>query len=332
MTEDQPQINEDLFDKEVGKLLKQCIETITTRYKEIISIEGKHADLASTEKYTKVYNRMKPNEHIEHYETLYNANRRQFLSVLDDDKFLRNGNLYVSVLKLTRDSEPVHRTIEKQARIPISNIYRMACELRDAHIAAYDGYDGIVVPESNTDELRPQIILLHLFRIFYHIITTSDQTALGKIVTTLESNLGVKTRTVVTPGISAASASDIATGGGLSSLFTMATSLMSKMGLNPPENIKPPSESEITNVISQVFNSQHTQNAIQGMMSSLQGCNDFESAVGTVIKSVSDPATMEAIQASVVNATGQNLAITDSTTASTTTSTTTSSHVAPYME
>ena len=90
------------------------------------------------------------------------------------------------------------------------------------------------------------------------------------------------------------------TGGGLSSLFTMATTMMEKMGYKPPPNMKPPSENEISNVINTVFNNETTQTAIQGMFSSLNGCQDFGSAIQEVVKNVTDPKTMEAIQGSVV--------------------------------
>ena len=84
--------------------------------------------------------------------------------------------------------------------------------------------------------------------------------------------------------------------GGLSGLSCMATGMMKKMGYQQPPGMKPPSEQEISTVIGTVFNNETTQTAIQSMFSSLQGCQDFGSAVQTVVKNVTDLATMEAIQ------------------------------------
>lgn len=325
MADEQPKINLELFDKEVHRLLNQSIETIKVRFGDMLAIGGDQPDLALVEKYTTVYNRMMPDEHIQHYELLFNAHRRLFLSVLDDDSFLKRGKLYVSVIQLNHGSDVRLKKLERDARIPISNIYKIACDVKDAHIAAFKKYhaDDSDVVDPSRDGLRPQIILLHLFRIFYHIITTEDRTAIGKIVTTLEETLGLPNRTVIQPAITTTAASNIATNGGLSSLFSMATGLMEKMGMNPPD-IKPPSESEITNIISQVFNSEHTQSAIQGMFSSLQNCDNFETAVSTVIQKVTDKDTMEAIQATVVNATSQ-ISHDPNTASSTTSSSTTQS-------
>jgi hypothetical protein len=201
----------------------------------------------------------------------------------------------------------------------LSEIFLIACDLQQTAERALDGFDEqIAQAAGGKDLIRPNILLLHLMRIFYHLNDGADKESLGIIVTQLENELGVAKKTVgsepwVTTTPISTSGQQTAASGGLSGLFTMATSMMEKMGYKPPPGMKPPSEGEISTVISTVFNNETTQNAIQGMFTSLQGCQDFGSAVQTVVKNVTDPATMEAIQGSVMQ-TAQMAALTNNTT------------------
>ncbi|CAH6421730.1 Vault protein [uncultured virus] len=83
---------------------------------------------------------------------------------------------------------------------------------------------------------------------------------------------------------------------GLQGLFDKASSLMQKMGYLPPPGFKSPSETEISNVMCNVLNNETTQNTIQGMIASLQGCQDFGSAVDVLVKDVTGPVTMNTTQ------------------------------------
>lgn len=290
------------FDKEFRSLVKQAQETIQARYGMSMEFGDVRPELVCLNRYLSIYNNMDPQEHYRYFETIYNRRRSEILNCLKDDRWIRTGNLVIQFgegIKSTREIEEKR----KQVRIMLSDIFLIACDLQAQAERALDGIDEkFAQAAGGKDLIRPSIILLHLIRIFYHLNDGADKVALGEIVTQLEDDLGVTKKTVAGEPWKAQlpNASSPAATGGLSGLFTMATSMMEKMGYKPPPGMKPPSENEISTVISTVFNNETTQNAIQGMFSSLQGCTDFGSAVQEVVKNVTDPKTMEAIQGSVM--------------------------------
>jgi hypothetical protein len=290
------------FDKEFRSLIKQAQETINARYGMSIEFGDIRAELICMNRYINIYNNMDPQEHFRYFETIYNRKRSEILNCLKDDRWIRNGNIVIQFgegIKSTREIEEKR----KQVRIMLSDIFLIACDLQSQAEKALDGIDEKFVQEAGgKDLIRPNILLLHLMRIFYYLNDGTDKNQLGEIVTQLENDLGVTKKTVGDEiwKSQLSNGSGNAATGGLSGLFTMATNMMEKMGYKPPPGMKPPSENEINNVISTVFNNETTQNAIQGMFSSLQGCTDFGSAVQEVVKNVTDPKTMEAIQGSVI--------------------------------
>jgi len=291
------------FDREFRLLVKQSQEAIQARYGVSMELGETRSELVCLNRYLGIYNSMTPQEHYSYFETLFNRNRTSVLNCLKDDRWIRTGRLVIQF------GEGIKGMPERcrQIRIMLSEIFLIACDLQQTAERALDGIDEQIAQSAGgKDLIRPNILLLHLLRIFYHLTDSADKESLGIIVTQLENDLGVSKKTVgsepwITPATTAAaSGTQTAASGGLSGLFTMATSMMEKMGYKPPPGMKPPSEGEISTVISTVFNNETTQNAIQGMFTSLQGCQDFGSAVQTVVKNVTDPATMEAIQGSVM--------------------------------
>lgn len=290
------------FDKEFRSLVKQAQETINARYGMSMEFGDVRPELVCLNRYLSIYNNMDPQEHFRYFETIYNRKRSEILNCLKDDRWIRTCNLVIQFGEGIRSTREIEEK-RKQVRIMLSDIFLIACDLQTQAERALDGIDEkFAQAAGGKDLIRPSILLLHLLRIFYHLNDGNDKVQLGEIVTQLENDLGVPKKTVgdETWKTSLPAASSPAAAGGLSGLFTMATNMMEKMGYKPPPGMKPPSENEISTVISTVFNNETTQNAIQGMFSSLQGCTDFGSAVQEVVKNVTDPRTMEAIQGSVM--------------------------------
>lgn len=289
------------FDREFRSLVKQAQETINSRYGMSLEFGDSRPELICLTRYLSIYNNTEPELHYRYFETLYNRKRNDILNCMMDDRWIRTGNLVIQFGDGIKSSKEIEEK-RRQIRIMISDIFLIACDLQVQAEKALDGIDEkFAQVAGGKDLIRPSILLLHLIRIFYYLNDTSDKEALGVIVTQLEDLLGVPKKTI-TPNDPLKPPIDIpaATTGGLSGLFTMATSMMQKMGYEPPPGMKPPTETEISNVISTVFNNETTQNAIQGMFSSLNGCQDFGTAIQEVVKNVTDPRTMEAIQGSVV--------------------------------
>jgi hypothetical protein len=287
------------FDKEFRLLIKQAQETVQARYGLSLELGEVRTELICLNRYLSLYNNMTPPEHFQYFENIYNRHRTQILNTLASDIWLRNGRIAIQFGDGVR--EVMERS--KLIRIPLSEVFLIACELQATAEKAMDGIDEkFISGAADKDLIRPNILLLHLMRIFYHLNDGADKEPLGVIVTHIENELGVQKKTVgsepwkvqAVPPINPQSAQ-----GGLSSLFDMATGMMSKMGFQPPPGIKRPTEQEMGNVISSVFQSETTQNAMQGIFTSLQGCNDFGTAIRTVVQNVTDPTTMSAIQESV---------------------------------
>lgn len=303
-----------LFDKEFRLFVSQARETIQSRYASSIALGNIPPMMVRLDKYYNVYSKMDAAEHFRYFEGLYGRKRKEILSWLKDDRWIRTGGIEIYFgdgIKAASELEEKR----KEIRIMLSDIFLVAYDLRDQAEKAIEGLDDDMV-EDNKDLIRPKILMLHLMRIFYHLNDKTDRKQLGDIVTQVEVDLGMTKRTVDEAvnmaQMAQAAATTPAATGGLSSLFTMATSMMEKMGYKPPEGMKPPSENEITSVINNVFGNETTQNAIQGMLSSLQNCQDFGSAMQTVVQNVTDPKTMDAIQQSV-SQTAQFAAATPST-------------------
>jgi hypothetical protein len=289
------------FDREFRLLTKQAQETIQARYGMTMELGESRPELICLNRYINIYNSMTPEEHYCYFETLYNRNRSAILNCLKDDRWIRTGRLNIQFGEGFRGMEQKC----KQIRIMLSDIFLIACDLQSSAEKALDGIDEkFAQAAGGKDLIRPTILLLHLMRIFYHLNDGDDKVQLGSIVTQLENDLGVTKKTVGSEpwkAIAASSApSPSLAAGGLTSIFTMATDMMERMGYKPPPEMKPPTESEISNVISSVFNSDVTQSAIQNMFTGLQDCQDFGSAIQHVVKNVTDPTTMEAIQGSVM--------------------------------
>src|SRR5205085_721719 len=281
------------FDREFRCFVKQAQETIEVRYGVSLEFGDVCSELICLNRYFNIYNSMDPQEHYHYFETLYNRKRIEILNCLQDDRWIRTGNIIIQFGEGIKSNKKIEEQ-RKQVRIMISDIFLIACDLQSKAERALDGIDEkFAQAAGGKDLIRPNILLLHLMRIFYYLNDTVDKEALGAIVIQLEDLLGVTKKTIngesnkapseATSTGGAGGAGGAGTGGGLSSLFTMATTMMEKMGYKPPPNMKPPSENEISNVINTVFNNETTQTAIQGMFSSLNGCQDFGSAIQEVV-------------------------------------------------
>jgi hypothetical protein len=287
------------FNRELRLLIQQAGETIRARYGVSIELGEVRAELTCLNKFETMYTKMKPEEFYQYFENIFTRKRSEILNSIKDDRWIRTGRISIQIGEGGK-KELVEKL--KQHRIMLSDIFLIACDLQTQCEKSLDGLDEqFTQGAGGKDLIRPNILLLHIMRIFYHLTDGEDKKALGNIVTQLETDLSLKTRTVGSePWIKHASANPAGgTGTAFSGIFNMATNLMEKMGYTPPAGMKPPSETEITDVIGKVFNNSTTQAAIQNMFTSLQGCQDFGSAMQTVVNNVTDPATMEAIKSSV---------------------------------
>lgn len=285
------------IDKEIKALIKQSEDTIKSKY----GPNSNRIELECLNRYSSVYKNTDPQEHFEYFQNIYKKKRLEILDTIKDDKWIRLGNINVQFGEGTKVSSEMENK-RKKIKIMLSDIYKIALDLQSIAEKTLDGIDDQMANESvGKDLIRPNILLLHLTRIFYFLNDDLDKDKLGEIVTHLETVLCVTKRTVIPDSMKIVDQTVNSPGmsNGLTSLFTMATSMMEKMGYKPPPGMKPPSDGEISQVINTVFGNETTQNVIHGMFSSLKDRNDFGTAVQEIIKNVTDPKTLESIQDSV---------------------------------
>lgn len=300
-----------LFDREFNLLIKRSREVIETRYCSLLSLGQTRAELVTLNRYQSIYKNMTPQEHYVYFDTIYNRNRNSILNTIADDRWLRNEGIVVQFGEGIRDLPESYR----QIRIMLSDIYKIACELQSKAEKSLDGIDEKFAAEVGQDLILPDIMLLHLTRIFCILNTSSDKEKLSKIVGHFEDRLAVPVvnRLAAMENVNNTVApAQGPVGGGLSGLFSLATSVMEKIGIKPPAGMKHPTEEEVITAISAVFNHETTQNALQSVVSTFQGNQDIGAAVQSVVKNIADPATLNTIKDSVIQ-TAQEARNTNST-------------------
>lgn len=293
----QETITESIFDREFRLLVKCCLDIIRARYSLTASIAGNIIpEEFCTKRYLTLYNNMKPEEHFQYIESLFNRNRDSIINTIKDDTWLREGQVTIQFGEGIK--EMVSRC--KDVKIPISRIYNIAYALKEEAAKRFEGIDPEFTSSSN-DLIMPYRLQLHLIRLFYIVNKTGDKRVLLDIVSHLEDLLKTGDRIGQDLPMDPVPSTDTAPG--ISGLFNLATKMMEQMGYPKPAGMKPPTNEEFNHVINTVICNEQTQSVIGDMLESLQSLkgSDPNSAIQAIISKVADPKTMEAIQSSVVN-------------------------------
>ncbi len=292
------------FNKEFRSLIEQSREIINTKFGRSIEFGKITPELICLDRYLAIYNNTTPQEHYTYFETLFNRKRNEILNFPDDDQWIRSGKIIIQFGEGIKSTKEIEQK-RKQVRIEISAIFLMACDLQLIAEKALDGIDEKFADQAGgKDLIRPNIILLHLMRIFYYLNDTSDKSSILIIVNKMEELIGAtKTGEKISPQIESNANQ---TSSGLSGIFTMATSMMEKFGIKPPPGMKPPTDADISNVMENVFTNANTQNAISTMFTQLNKCENIGEVVQEVVKNVTEQKTMNAIHESIIETTNKN--------------------------
>lgn len=284
------------FDRELRALASQLSETIKSKYSNRFPDDDDIEEELCLKRYMAIYDKMSEDEHYCYFEAFYVRYRKEILNVLNDDVWLRKGEKWIQF----GENIPKMREKCKNIKIMLSNIFAMACKLQELSEKSLEGLDESLAKDLVTDDInRPTIILLHLMRIFYILNETSDKEKLGEIVTCLETDLGAVKTVGAEPWLAANKKAQTPASQGLAGILSLATSMMEKFGINVPEGITPINENDISQAITNVFGHEKTQETIQNLFSSLQNCTDVSTAIKTVVDTVSDSTTLQALQESV---------------------------------
>lgn len=290
------------FDDEFRALIKLSKEIINDKFGVTIELGNDCQELKCIDNYMIAYNKMDAGEHFRYFESLYGRNRKGILTCLvDDHSWAQYGRIVVQFgegLKVT-DEKAIER--RKMMKIDISAIYLMACDLKSQSEKILSSVDEkFITEEAINEKFRPEILLLHVIRIFYILNDGADKQQLLAIVNSMEEKIFGTKKTDI-PVITENNNVNPDVAGGLSGLFTLATGMMEKIGYKVPPNMKAPTNDQINQVVNNVFNNPTTVNAVQGIISSLNGVQNIGEAVQTVVANVTNNSpNMEALNATIL--------------------------------
>ena len=297
-------LKKEKFDKEVRLLFKHVTQSLITLYGK-----SDNKDYDRTAAYQKLYTSMRPHEHYEFFEYIFNRHRAAILA--GGGTWLISTNIEIN---FGAGKEKLEKHGEKYA-ITLTKAYMAALKLQEQARKATEGLEAMQNVVDDVDLIMPEVILLHTTRIFYHLTSGDTKIEIGKLVTDLEEQLSVETKTVAPMNSTRISeeprtttmpdGTSVPTPGGLAGLFSLATGLMKNMGVNIPTGLKAPSEADLSGVIERVIGSPETQAALQSVVGGLKNSTSLSEAINSVIAGVADPANLQRLQAAAI-ASGAN--------------------------
>lgn len=289
------------FKREFEALLAQAQETIYSKYGNLFKLGQTKPELEKLLRYKTIYECTDPKEHYMYFEKIYNKNRMNILKFPIDDTWLLKYDVCVQFGDGIQSTSKAMEEKKAQVCIMLSNIYRIGYSLQAQAEKSLEGLDAKFQSEgSKKDLIRTKILLLHVYRIFYYLNDSIDRPKLGEIVNGLEKSLNITRNSIQEYNEANKDPSyqnkGNSGGNGLEGIFNMATGFMEKMGIKPPPGMVVPTEGELTQVISKVFNNEGTQNAIQNMLGMLQNCGNMETVIQEVVKGVQNPEMLNQVK------------------------------------
>lgn len=303
--------SKDSFNAEVKHLFNQLTAVYDERDKRILNLDSKPDPMRiALNKYINVYSKTEPGEHTDYFLNLFNKNKAGILQVIKSDDWLKKDGVFIVFGEGTQHAKT-------SIAIRISHAYKIAVENREQAEVRLKG-----LPESASAEcyelIRPEIILLHLYRIFREVITDKDdKAAVSSIVTHYERMLNMKEQgskaTTPSPNnpLDTLGSNPL---GGLAQIFSSVVGSMQNInssmangmtGPLPPingENIK-----EISNALNGVLTNPSTQSLMTQLLSGLGNQSDPISALSTIGQKVSDPSFLEALRSTIPSTTNAAL-------------------------
>jgi hypothetical protein len=273
------------FDRSLSGLFRLLETIIKIHEKHELNLSSrKNPFLSRLEKYIKIYDLTRADEHLWYFQKIYDDFKPAILRGPERDTWIRNGNIVIHFGEETR--KPI-----RDAKVHLSSIYKTACTIRDRVEESLHGLPNV---EQSKEILFPTILLLHLYRIFHEIANSDkEKETLNGYVKDLEKDTGVGKKTK-------SSGSD----NGLDGLMKTVTGFAEQMGIKMPDG-KMPSSDDLNKAMSEVINKPQTKNFLGNMLQKMQGCKNAGDMVGTLLNelpSAMDPAAKESLAANIENA------------------------------
>ena len=284
-----------LFDNSFREYVRKCEDVIKENHGDKNDLDLDR-NMAALDTYFRLYKKMDCSSHFQYFEKIYAVNRSKILN--SDDEWITKGDIIIQLGGLTPTGNESTDEKRRKVRIYVSDIYNISCLIRDRTKELFSDIDIEYIGEKGKLDMQgPDILLLSIMKIFFHLVPNDDKVFLVNIINKLEDKVGILIKTAM-PVLSSNTTNNNG-GGGFSGLFSIARTIMESSGIKPPPEMKTPTDEDVSRSINAVFQNQGTKNVIQKMVTSLQGCNDIGSAINTVITDIANPTTIGALQTSI---------------------------------
>lgn len=288
-----------LFDNAFKEYIRKCKDVIKQNYGENNDEIYLNPNMKAIKRYFDLYKKMNVCEHFQYFEKIYAINRSKILND-DNDEWIRKGDIIIQLGGLQSTGNKSTDEKRKQIRIYVSNIYNMSCDLRDRSKELFGNIDIKFIEEKDKLDMQgPDLLLLHLIKIFSHLVNNEDKVLLVKIINKFEDKLSILVKTEIPNLPTNTTNTSNNNTGGFAGLFSIARTIMESSGIKPPPEMKTPTDEDVSRSINAVFQNQQTKNVIQKMVTSLQGSTDIGTAISSVIGDLSNPTTINALQTSI---------------------------------
>lgn len=262
----------ELFDKEMKALFAQSLE-ILNKFKKV-----KETELDCLNKFISIYKKLTPPEFYIYFENLWKKHKTLILK--SDDDWLEDV-----VIQLGDHREELkHKFVHH--KIMVSVIYASALKLKKvADDTLKDLSDEY---RQDKDLIRPDILLLHLLRLFY--ITTNEKD-LEPLIQELETKLKVTNKLIT--------ASPVDLNASLDAFVNTISNTMKQSGINLPDNIQIPTSSQLIDTINSVLTNPGIRNLVNNLSSSIKNNEELGPSLESLFKSISDPETVNTFKETI---------------------------------
>lgn len=250
----------ELFDKEMKALFAQSLE-ILNKFKKV-----KETELDCLNKFISIYKKLTPPEFYIYFENLWKKHKTLILK--SDDDWLKED----VVIQLGDHREELkHKFVHH--KIMVSIIYASALKLKKvADDTLKDLSDEY---RQDKDLIRPDILLLHLLRLFY--ITTNEKD-LEPLIQELETKLKVTNKLIT--------ASPVDLNASLDAFVNTISNTMKQSGINLPDNIQIPTASQLIETINSVMNNPGIKSMVSGLTESIKNNDELAPSLESLFKSM----------------------------------------------
>lgn len=272
----------DPFLKEnVDALMKQ-LKTVLVEKEKTKLLKGKNPILVSLNKYNKVLEQTRPEEHKAYFLKVYKRYRIPILANKNDRWLKRNQ------VKIVYGDSKI--------RIMLSAIYNIACNLADDEEKRLEGLTDDAY-EDCVNLIRKDIILLHLYRVFKEFAPEEDQEKLANNIAYYEDLVGLEVSKPVNSRTTAPTTNPM---GAIGDLLNNLVSGLNKTAQE--NNVSPDEIPDIGKVVNDALNNDAIKGAFQSLMGKLSdgslgsgGGNPLEEIMKGVSETITSPGFAETV-------------------------------------